>query len=66
MMSLKLDDLDPDTLAKLGIKKPKEKGEKFTAEQERQHAIACMNQIRSLTQAQRGRVLRRALKMNGV
>ena len=65
-MSLKLDDLDPETLAKLGVKTPKPQAEKFTAEQERQHAIACMNQIRNLTQAQRGRVLRRALKMNGV
>ena len=61
-MGISIDDLNPDTLKQLGLKKQRQV--KFTVEQERQHAIACLNQIRSLSQAERSRVLRRAMKMN--
>lgn len=61
-MGISIDDLNPETLKQLGLKKQRQV--KFTVEQERQNAIACLNQIRSLSQAERGRVLRRAIKMN--
>ena len=59
-----LADLPPEMQAKLGIKPVKERKPRFTAEQERQQAIRVLNTIHVLTQPERSRVLRRALKMN--
>lgn len=62
MMSLNIEDLDAETLKKLGLSKPR----KFTflAEHERQYAIKVLNVISNLKQSERDRVLRRAMKMN--
>lgn len=62
MMSLSIDDLDPETLKKLGLSKPRRFT--FLAEHERQFAIKVLNVISGLKQSERDRVLRRALKMN--
>lgn len=61
-MSLNIEDLDSETLKKLGLSKPR----KFTflAEHERQYAIKVLNVISNLKQSERDRVLRRAMKMN--
>jgi len=61
-MSLNIEDLDAETLKKLGLSKPR----KFTflAEHERQYAIKVLNVISNLKQSERDRVLRRAMKMN--
>jgi len=63
-MTLNIEDLDPETVKKLGLSKPK----KFTflAEQERQYAIKVLNVVSGLKQTERDRVLRRAMKMNEV
>lgn len=41
-----------------------EKRRQFTAEDERRHALRLLAQLADLTQKERGRVLRRALKIN--
>lgn len=61
---MNINELDPDTLKKLGLKKPRQKT--FTAEHERRFAIKVLNVIHELSQNERGRVLRRAIQMNGV
>jgi len=63
-MTLNIEDLDPETVKKLGLSKPK----KFTflAEHERQYAIKVLNVVSGLKQTERDRVLRRAMKMNEV
>lgn len=58
-----INDLDPDTLKKLGLKKPRVKA--FTVEQERTYAIKVLNVIADLKWKERSRVIKRALKMNG-
>lgn len=63
-MSLSLEDLDGDTLRKLGVTRPRQK--KFTAENERQFAIKALNLLSTLTQSERARVLRRATTLNNV
>lgn len=62
MMGLNVDDLDPEVLKKLGLKKGQKKT--FYAEDERQFAIKVLNVISGLTQKERGRVLKRAITMN--
>ena len=62
-MTIRMEDLDRDTLVKLGLKtepKPRE----FTAEMERQWAIKVLGPIANLTKDQRRRVLERAIKMS--
>lgn len=62
MMSLNIEDLDPETLKKIGLSKPRKYT--FLAEHERQYAIKVLNVISALKQSERDRVLRRAIKMN--
>jgi len=61
-MSLNIEELDAETIKKLGLSKPKKYT--FLAEHERQYAIKVLNVISSLKQNERDRVLRRAMKMN--
>jgi hypothetical protein len=61
-MSLNIEDLDPETLKKIGLSKPRKYT--FLAEHERQYAIKVLNVISALKQSERDRVLRRAIKMN--
>jgi hypothetical protein len=63
-MTLNLADLDPETVKKLGLSKPKQYT--FLVEHERQYAIKVLNVISNLKQNERDRVLRRAMKMNEV
>ena len=62
-MTIRMEDLDRDTLEKLGLKAPA-KPREFTAEMERQWAIKVLGPIAGLTKDQRRRVLERALKMS--
>ena len=62
MMGLNIEDLDPETLKKIGLSKPRKYT--FLAEHERQYAIKVLNVISALKQSERDRVLRRAIKMN--
>lgn len=61
-MSLNIEELDAETIKKLGLSKPKKYT--FLAEHERQYAIKVLNVISNLKQSERDRVLRRAMKMN--
>ena len=61
-MSVNIEELDAETIKKLGLSKPKKYT--FLAEHERQYAIKVLNVISSLKQSERDRVLRRAMKMN--
>ena len=61
-MTMNIEELDQDTLKKLGLSKPKKYT--FLAEHERQFAIKVLNVISGIKQNERSRVLRRALKMN--
>ena len=61
---MNIDELDQDTLKKLGLKKPRTKT--FTAEHERRFAIKVLNVIQELSQNERARVLRRTIQMNNV
>lgn len=63
-MSIKFDDLNPETLSKLGLSKPRK--QTFKAEHERQYAIKVLNVISALNQKERARVLKRAVSMNEV
>ena len=62
-MTIRIEDLDPVTLEKLGMKAPS-KPREFTAEMERQWAIKVLGPIAGLTKDQRRRVLDRAIKMS--
>jgi hypothetical protein len=61
-MKMNIEELDQDTLKKLGLSKPKKYT--FLAEHERQFAIKVLNVISGIKQNERSRVLRRAIKMN--
>jgi hypothetical protein len=63
-MSININEIDGETLKKLGIKKPRVKT--FTAEMERQYAIKVLNVINDIKQGERARVLRRAITMNSI
>ena len=71
-MTLNINDLDQETLEKLGLvadykkinRKPRE--QKFSKEQVRQSAIKCMAVLSGLTQSERARVLEHAQKINEV
>ena len=63
-MTLKFDELNPETIAKLGLSKPRK--QTFMAEHERQYAIKVLNVISGLSQKERARVLKRAASMNEV
>ena len=70
-MGVHIDDLDAETLTKLGLgapsPQPKAKPKaKFLAEDERRHAINVLALISKLSQAERRRVLKRALEVNDV
>lgn len=62
---MKIEDLNPDTLKQLGLKPPR-KPRAFNAEDERRFALRALAGMADLTQAQRGRVLRRAQRINDV
>jgi len=55
---MNINELNPETLKKLGLKKPRTKT--FTAENERSYAIKVLNVIADLKQSERCRVLKRA------
>tara|TARA_R110000796_G_scaffold197621_1_gene313935 strand:- start:227 stop:412 length:186 start_codon:yes stop_codon:yes gene_type:complete len=59
---MNIDDLDSETLKRLGLKKPRTKT--FTAENERSFSIKVLNVIADLKQSERNRVLKRATAMN--
>ena len=59
---MNINELDSETLKKLGLKKPRTKT--FTAENERSYSIKVLNVIAELKQSERCRVLKRALSMN--
>ena len=61
-MTLNIEELDAETIKKLGLSKPKKYT--FLVEHERQYAIKVLNVISSLKQSERDRVLKRAMKMN--
>lgn len=48
------------------LRKAEEKGPRFTAQDERRHALMLLGDLAELSQSERGRVLRRALKINEV
>mgnify|MGYP001604618818 CR=1 FL=1 len=59
---INLNDLEPAQRKALGVRKPRETD--FTADDVRGHAIRCLAAIAGLTQQERDRVLRHAVKMN--
>ena len=70
-MTIKIEDLNRETLEKLGltrcaaaVSKTPAKPREFTAEMERQWAIKVLGPIAGLTKDQRRRVLERAIKMS--
>mgnify|MGYP003141767739 CR=1 FL=1 len=63
-MPINIDELDADTMKKIGLAKPK--NYTFLAEHERQYAIKALAVMTGLKQNERKRVLNRALKMNDV
>lgn len=71
-MSLNINDLNPETLSKLGLvqehktinKKPR--SQTFTKEQVRSNAIKVLAVVAGLSQSERDRVLAHAIKLNGV
>lgn len=48
------------------IRNAEAQGPRFTAQDERRHALLLLGDLAELTQSERGRVLRRALKINEV
>lgn len=54
-----LDELDK-------LRKAEASGPRFNAHDERRHALLLLGDLAELTQSERGRVLRRALKINEV
>jgi hypothetical protein len=63
-MGISINDIDAETLKRIGLRKPKSRS--FTAEQERQYAIKVLNVIHDIKQGERARVLKRAISMNNV
>lgn len=65
---VRLEDLDAETLERLGIEAPAKprKPRAFTAEHERRFALKILASIADLDQSQRARVLRRAQRINEV
>ena len=71
-MSLNINDLDSETLQKLGLvqehksinRKPRVQA--FTKEQVRQNAIKVLAVVSGLSQSERERVLNHAIKLNSV
>lgn len=62
-----LNELPDDIRERLGLPPAaKHRQVTFTAEHERRHALKVLALIADLTQAQRGRVLRRAARINDV
>jgi len=64
VMPINIDELDADTVKKIGLTKPK--NYTFLAEHERQYAIKALGVMAGLKQNERRRVLNRALKMNEI
>lgn len=62
-MTIRMEEIDRDTLEKLGLKTPA-KPREFTVEMERQWAIKVLGPVSGLTKEQRRRVLERAIKMS--
>lgn len=48
------------------LREAEERGPRFTAQDERRHALLLLGDLAELSQSERGRVLRRALKINEV
>lgn len=61
---LTLDDLNPETRRKLGVRKPRQS--QFSKDAVRTHALRVLAQIADLTQDQRRRVLDHASKVNTI
>mgnify|MGYP003134340464 CR=1 FL=1 len=61
---MNINDLDQDTLKKLGLQKPRNYS--FTAEHERKYAIKVLAVISELKQKERARVLKRSIQMNNI
>ena len=71
-MSLNINDLNPETLQKLGLVQEhksinrKPRNQTFTKEHVRSHALKVLAVIAGLSQNERERVLAHAIKINGV
>ena len=63
-MTLRLEDLDPETLRRLGLKTRRKAT--FSKEDVRRNAIKVLAAIAPLAQEQRRRVLEHALRLNRV
>ena len=63
-MPLNIEELDAETIKKMGLAKPK--SHTFLAEDERQHAIKALGALAGLKQNERRRALKRAIRMNDV
>lgn len=61
-MGLTLNDLTPETRAKLGLRRPRKV--EFDKDAVRRHAIRCLATIAELSQSERRRVLTHALRVN--
>lgn len=71
-MSLNINDLDQETLSKLGLVEEhktinrKPRNQTFTKEHVRSNALKVLSVVASLSQNQRDRVLNHAIKINAV
>jgi len=67
-MPLRLSDLDPEMITKLGLEKEvaKPREYKFTKDQVRTNALNVMSVVSKLSQSERRRVLEHCLKLNDV
>ena len=69
---MNINDLNPETIEKLGLKKElkqanrKPREQKFSKEQVRSNAIKVLAVVAGLTQSERERVLLHAAKLNSV
>lgn len=69
---MNINDLNPETIEKLGLKKEhrqanrKPREQKFSKEQVRSNAIKVLAVIAGLNQSERERVLQHAIKLNSV
>jgi hypothetical protein len=61
-VTLKVDDLPPETRRKLGLQK--QRRTTFDKESVRRYALRCLAEIAELSQQERRRVLEHALKVN--